>query len=766
MRWKNRVAALLVSVLAGVAGSTWASEWNGTMSCGELKNSPNAKSISPYTGAVTLRIDGNKAVFERNWAKGKEHLEGQLLRGQPLRVDGQGWFFDKPGNPWKTSATLTHSDRRYEGTATLTSVDGKTKYRDCTVSLETTAPPEKQSPAVRQQKAVQPTPDPVRKTEPPKPAPSTQPTDKPAISQAAAVPTAAVASAAISASAPRDEAASPGSTAAASAMQTEPLAPPVAASAPAALPASSPNEAAAPTPAGATAALPASAADAGSSASTSGWLVTLGGVVIGLLAFLGYRRLRPSRAPDDVRANGKGLPSAVKYGAGILVAALLLGFVWNHRIRAGSGATEPAPAAHADNGTLAIPLPLILSCPMSKGTASRYFFLSDGVLLEQAFLSSEEKFIPFMWMTGMYVRTPDSFEVHRTASYSIADYVLRETQLRAHMAANPPTQWEAMKNRVDISYKIVLASNQKATLTIAKLTNNGASQIKSIDSYDCSNGSDDPEAKKQAESIRASVPVRYRRPEQEPAGSSVAGVPAKSGETGRTVEGLASNKQATYYSFSAQSGATIRLTLESEGNVVAFHLYPPGAAALIAQNVVPPNRITSEPVRRFEQRATDSGTYVVGVGFPRGEQTESAKFRLSLSSDDAKIGNLTAGLVEAAPTVRSQGATARSDSSGCAQVSSMTGGASDITAKEALMQLVPARDRAMESITRAESRSDLCRASARSVEQLVRDADASLENQRPGIEYRISHGQSVHPAIFIQICQRYAQVERLLAHCR
>ncbi len=766
MRWKNRVAALLVSVLAGVAGSTWASEWNGTMSCGELKNSPNAKSTAPYTGAVTLRIDGNKAVFERNWAKGKEHLEGQLVRGQPLRVEGQGWFFDKPGNPWKTSATLTRSDRRYEGAATLTSVDGKTKYRDCTVSLETTAPPEMQSPSVHQHKAVQPTPDPVRKTEPPKPAPGTQPTAKPAISPAAAMPTAAVASAATGASAPRDEAALPGSTVAASATQTEPLAPPVAASAPAALLASSPDEAAAPTPAAATAALPASAADAGSSASSSGWLVALGGVVIGLLALLGYRRRRPSRAPDDVQATRKGLPSPVKYGAGILVAALILGFVWNHWIRAGSGATDSAPAAHADNGTLAIPLPLILSCATSKTTASRYFFLSDGVLLEQVFLSSEGKFFPFMWLAGTHARTPDSFEVHRTASYLFANDVMRETQLRAHMAANPPTQWEAMKGRVDISYQIVLASNQKATLTIAKQTNDGVSQIKSIDSYDCSNESDDPERQKQAESIRASVPVRYLQPEQAPAGSSVAGVPAKSGETGRVVEGLASNKQATYYSFSAQSGATIRLTLESEGNVVALHLYPPGAAALIARNVVPPNRITSEPVRRFEQRATGSGTYVVGVGFPRGEQTESAKFRLSLSSDDANIGNLAAGLGEAAPTVRNQGATARSDSSGCAQVSSMTGGASDITAKEALMQLVPARERAMEAITTAEARSDLCRATARTLEKLVRDADASLESQRPGIEYRISHGQSVHPAIFIQICQRYAQVERLLAHCR
>ena len=82
------------------------------------------------------------------------------------------------------------------------------------------------------------------------------------------------------------------------------------------------------------------------------------------------------------------------------------------------------------------------------------------------------------------------------------------------------------------------------------------------------------------------------------------------------------------------------------------------------------------------------------------------------------------------------------------------------------MQLVPARERAMEAITTAEARSDLCRATARTLEKLVRDADASLESQRPGIEYRISHGQSVHPAIFIQICQRYAQVERLLAHCR
>jgi len=107
------------------------------MSCGELQNSPNAKSVAPFTGAVTLTIDRNRAVLDRNWAIGTERSEGALVHGQPLRLEGTGMFFKNLDGAWKIRAALTKSGQRYEGSAIIESRDGMTKYRDCTVSVET-----------------------------------------------------------------------------------------------------------------------------------------------------------------------------------------------------------------------------------------------------------------------------------------------------------------------------------------------------------------------------------------------------------------------------------------------------------------------------------------------------------------------------------------------------------------------------------------------------------------------------------------------------
>ncbi len=105
------------------------------MSCGALQNSTNPKTQAPWSGPVTLTIDGKNAVFDRKWATGKEQLQGPVTRGQPLILEGRGWFFNKEADAWKTSVTLIELGPRYEGIGTIESRDGKTKYRDCTVSV-------------------------------------------------------------------------------------------------------------------------------------------------------------------------------------------------------------------------------------------------------------------------------------------------------------------------------------------------------------------------------------------------------------------------------------------------------------------------------------------------------------------------------------------------------------------------------------------------------------------------------------------------------
>jgi hypothetical protein len=53
------IGALFLSATSFVS----ATEWTGKMSCGALQNFPNAKSVAPFAGAVTLTIDGNRAVL-------------------------------------------------------------------------------------------------------------------------------------------------------------------------------------------------------------------------------------------------------------------------------------------------------------------------------------------------------------------------------------------------------------------------------------------------------------------------------------------------------------------------------------------------------------------------------------------------------------------------------------------------------------------------------------------------------------------------------
>lgn len=122
-------------------------EWTGTISCGDLQNLPNAKNKAPFKGAETLTIHKNSASLDRIWPTGKEHLEGTVSTGQPIKLEGQGWFYGKEANAWKVRVKLFEIGQRYEGEGVIESVDGLTKYRDCKVTVESAiAPPQKSTP--------------------------------------------------------------------------------------------------------------------------------------------------------------------------------------------------------------------------------------------------------------------------------------------------------------------------------------------------------------------------------------------------------------------------------------------------------------------------------------------------------------------------------------------------------------------------------------------------------------------------------------------
>ena len=216
-------------------------EWTGTLSCGELQNSPNAKSKAPFTGAVTLTIHKNSASLERVWPKGKEHLEGTVSRGQPIKLEGQGWFFGKEANAWKVRVKLFEIGQRYEGEGVLESVDGLTKYRDCKVSVESAIAPTQKS-TLPNAKVAKKAPKNASKPEPePEPANPVKPADPKLPPQSnAQAPNGQPVSPTESVADTRSSNSSPPNVTASEPTQATPPSQPVEAIVPAAVPASAP----------------------------------------------------------------------------------------------------------------------------------------------------------------------------------------------------------------------------------------------------------------------------------------------------------------------------------------------------------------------------------------------------------------------------------------------------------------------------------------------------------------------------------------------
>ena len=119
----------LISLLWAISGTLLAApvegEWTGTLSCGELQNSPREKNKAPFTSAATFQIHKNIATLDRSWVAGKEHLEGTVSPGQAIKLEGRGWLYGKETNPWKVRVRLFEIGLRYEGEGVIESIDGQ-----------------------------------------------------------------------------------------------------------------------------------------------------------------------------------------------------------------------------------------------------------------------------------------------------------------------------------------------------------------------------------------------------------------------------------------------------------------------------------------------------------------------------------------------------------------------------------------------------------------------------------------------------------------
>jgi len=317
-------------------------EWTGTISCGELQNSPNAKNKAPFTGAETLTIHKNSATLDRSWPAGKEHLEGTVSRGQPLKLEGQGWFYGKEAYAWKVRLKLFEIGQRYEGEGVIESVDGLTKYRDCKVSVESAiAPTQTLTPSAG--KVATEAPKTLSKSEPAHPVNLVAP--KSASQSNAQAPVAQPTSSTELATDKRSTNGSPPNVTASEPTQATPPSQPVETSAPIAGPTSSPVVVApvASTPGS----MKSNATSSGLFSLGANVVTLLGGMIVAIAGLLGYQRLRKSQpveflphqwsdkanSPETMPPGSTDNLQKVKYGVCILIVVAIMGVIGNYWVR-------------------------------------------------------------------------------------------------------------------------------------------------------------------------------------------------------------------------------------------------------------------------------------------------------------------------------------------------------------------------------------------------------------------------------------------------
>lgn len=755
-------------------------EWTGTLSCGELQNSPNAKSKAPFTGAVTLTIHKNSASLDRVWPKGKEHLEGTVSRGQPIKLEGQGWFFGKEANAWKVRVKLFEIGQRYEGEGVLESVDGLTKYRDCKVRVESAiAPPQKST--TTNGKMAKEAPKNASKSEPANPVKPADPKlPQQSIAQA---PNAKPVSPTESVADKRSSNSSPPNVTASEPTQATPLSQPVEIIVPIVVPtASAPAAVAAVASAPATGPMQSNATNSKPFSLGVNVVTLLGGVVVVVVGYLGYRRFkigpltdRNTNQVNDIpifteipRPKVTGLSRIVKYG----VCILILGVIGSYWIR-----ITKQPTGGGENVTTKS-TELLLQSNFKKNLYGGWRCQFDETSIRMELFTDDTSILDIK-------PDPDS-EFLKYGSIRIQNSQLFIEQSASNFIKSPysgvPTHvWEQATKGETISrsnfyteeFLITESSKSSLTLKPIRLTNWDGNTTR-----DLKNTADGNEwnCKRDAEvnllNEKNSIPKYLVKGDKSEVQSSVPTQPNATGEQSegndaKSVIGLASNKQPIYYNFKAPKGTDIRLSVESQGDAVVFHLYPPSAAALIARNIVPPIRITNEPMHQFNYRTTETGTYVVGVGFPKSELAESAKFKLKVTSEGDGLGDLIAGIGSYKEHSSTQPAQqlASKTAAECAQIQAMIDAPLNDSPRDAVKvaveRLTVVRDRAMQAIVTAENKGGNCPVMAPSIEKIILDADDRLAQY----SRQVPSGQKKIPSILFSTCHTYWMAERQISAC-
>ena len=124
------------------ADSAWQGVWAGPFRCGAYLGAADAQvaNRNGWTVQARMTVTGSQARFVRGDEAYSEVLNGEIVPGGMLHLQGQGRMLQQGALPWNTTAmgqfALAASERpaRFEGTARIVLPSGLT-VRECTLEL-------------------------------------------------------------------------------------------------------------------------------------------------------------------------------------------------------------------------------------------------------------------------------------------------------------------------------------------------------------------------------------------------------------------------------------------------------------------------------------------------------------------------------------------------------------------------------------------------------------------------------------------------------
>ena len=116
---------------AGFAG-VWAGLWE----CGPVLTE-GARSPRPFSIPLTLQVGASRVEGERHNSQTTDLFSGEVSHEGKISITGEGHWLDEPARNWASRFEGQIQGDQLSATGAMTTADGKTKIRDCSLAMNT-----------------------------------------------------------------------------------------------------------------------------------------------------------------------------------------------------------------------------------------------------------------------------------------------------------------------------------------------------------------------------------------------------------------------------------------------------------------------------------------------------------------------------------------------------------------------------------------------------------------------------------------------------